>query len=47
MFVLYHPPYLARLKIMNTLFIDDLAEYLTNWVASYENILIFGDLIYT
>ena len=41
--VLYHPPYSARQKITNTMFIDDLTEYLTDWMASYRNILICGD----
>ena len=41
--VLYHPTYSARQKITNTMFIDDLTEYLTDWMASYRNILICGD----
>ena len=40
---LYHPPYSARQKITNTMFIDDLTNYLMDWMASYGNILISGD----
>ena len=40
---LYHPPYSVRQKISNTMFIDDLTDYLTDWMASFRDILICGD----
>ena len=40
---LYHPSYSARQKITNTVFIDDLADYLMDWLVSFRNILICGD----
>ena len=40
---LYHPPYSVRQKITNTMFIDDLTDYLTDSLASFRNILICGE----
>ena len=40
---LYHAPYSVRQKIINSLFIDDLTDYLTDWMASQRNIIICGD----
>ena len=39
---LYHPPYPVRQKITNSVFIDDLTDYLTDWMTSHTNI-ICGD----
>ena len=40
---IYHPSYSAGQKITNAMFLDDLTEYLTDWMASYRNIIICGD----
>ena len=40
---LYHSPYSATQKITNSMFIDDLTDYLTDWMASHRNIIICGD----
>ena len=40
---LYHPPYSLRQKITNSMFIDDLTDYLTECMTSHRNIIICGD----
>ena len=40
---IYHPPYSAGQKITHRMFLDDLTEYLTDWMASYRNIIICSD----
>ena len=40
---LYHPPYSVRQKITNSMFIDDLTDYFTDWMVCYRNIIICGD----
>ena len=40
---LYHPPYSARQKITNAMFIDDLTNYLTDWMAFHRIIIICED----
>ena len=39
---IYHPPYSVGHKITDAMFLDDLTEYLTDWMASYR-IIICGD----
>ena len=41
--VIYHPPYSTSQKITNAMFLDDLTEFLTDWMASYRNIIICSD----
>ena len=41
---IYHPGYSVGQKITNAMFLDDLTEYLTDWMASYRNIITCGDL---
>ena len=40
---IYHPPYSMGQKITNTMFLDDLTEFLTDWMATYRNIIVCGD----
>ena len=40
---IYHPPYSKGQKITNAMFLDDLTEFLTDWVVSYRNIIICSD----
>ena len=40
---IYHPPYSTGQKITNAMFLDDLMEFLTDWMASYRNIIICSD----
>ena len=40
---MYHPPYSTGQKITNAMFLDDLTKFLTDWMASYRNIIICGD----
>ena len=40
---IYHPPYSVGQNITNAMFLDDLTEFLTNWMAYYRNVLICGD----
>ena len=40
---LYHPQYSVRQNITNTIFIDDLTDYLTDWMTSHRNIIICED----
>ena len=37
---IYHTPYSVHQKITNAMFLYDLTEYLTDWMASYRNIII-------
>ena len=40
---IYHPPCSINQKITNSMFLDDLTEYLTEWMASFRNIIICRD----
>ena len=40
---IYHPPYSTGQKITNAMFLDYLMEFLTDWMASYQYIIICGD----
>ena len=40
---IYHPPYSTGQKITNAMFLDDLTEFLRDWMAYYRNIIICGD----
>ena len=40
---IYHPPYSTGEKITNAVFLDDLMEFLRDWMASYRNIIMCGD----
>ena len=40
---IYHPPYSISQKITNSMFLDDLPDYLTEWIAFFRNIIICGD----
>ena len=40
---IYHPPYSISQKITSSMFMDDLTDDLTEWMASFRNIIICGD----
>ena len=40
---IYHPPYSMGQKITTTMFLDDLTEFLTDWMATYRNIIVCSD----
>ena len=42
-FGIYHPPYSISQKITNYMFLDDLTDYLTEWMVSFRNIIICGE----
>ena len=40
---IYHPPYPVNQRITNSMFLDDLTDHLTEWMASVRNIVICRD----
>ena len=40
---IYHPPYLTRCPVTNSMFIDDFTEWLPSQLVRYNNILLAGD----
>ena len=40
---IYHPAHSVGQKITNAVFFNDLTEILTDWMATYRNIIIRGD----
>ena len=40
---IYYQPYSTGQKITNAMFLDDLTEFLTDWMTSYRNIIIYSD----
>ena len=37
---IYHPPYSMGHKITNAMFLDDMTEFLTDWMANYRKIIV-------
>ena len=40
---IYHPPCSINQKITNSIFLDDLTDFLTEWMDFFRNIIICGD----
>ena len=40
---IYHPPYSVGQNTTNTVFLDDLTEFLMDWMTSHRNVIICGD----
>ena len=41
--IFYHPPYSNQHPVTNTMFLDDVAEWLSNILPKYKNIILAGD----
>ena len=41
--VIYHPPYLTQHPITNTIFLDEITEWLPHVLTNHNNIIIAGD----
>ena len=40
---IYPPPYSVGQNTTNTVFLDELTEFLMDWMTSYRNVIICGD----
>ena len=40
---IYHPPYSVGQNTTNTVFVDELTEFLKDWMTPYRNVIICGD----
>ena len=41
--LIYHPPYSEKCPITNNMFVDDFSDFLSEFLMTYENILVMGN----